>query len=95
MKYIQIYPNYTSKNQRPQYLFPCNKPKRHTLSYTDLLKLSLYLLSKHIIICRSYLLYCDWEVHMYYILLSAQQTATQAANTAQEVATQTPSNDII
>ena len=95
MKYIQIYPNYTSKNQRPQYLFPCNKPKRHTLSYTDLLKLSLYLLSKHIIICRSYLLYCDWEVHMYYILLSAQQTATQAANTAQEVATQAPSNDII
>ena len=32
---------------------------------------------------------------MYYILLSAQQTATQAANTAQEVATQAPSNDII
>ena len=32
---------------------------------------------------------------MYYILLTAQQTATQAANTAQEVATQTPSNDII
>ena len=32
---------------------------------------------------------------MYYILLTAQQTATQAANTAQEVATQTPSNDIM
>lgn len=32
---------------------------------------------------------------MYYILLTAQQTATQTANTAQEATTQAPSNDII
>ena len=32
---------------------------------------------------------------MYFILLTAQQTATQAANTAQEAVAQAPSNDII
>lgn len=32
---------------------------------------------------------------MYYILLTVQQTATQAASAAQEAATQAPSNDII
>lgn len=32
---------------------------------------------------------------MYYILLTARQTATQAASAAQEAATQVPSNDII
>ena len=32
---------------------------------------------------------------MYYILLTAQQAATQAASAAQEATTQAPSNDII
>ena len=32
---------------------------------------------------------------MYYILLTAQQAATQAAGAAQEATTQAPSNDII
>lgn len=41
------------------------------------------------------LLYYDLEVHMYSILLTIQQTVVQAVGTAQEAATQTPTNDVI